>query len=247
MLSLDPEIVDQNKVRMRRRRKMLKYSLLPVITLALISIFFLRTGVYNIIYSLSYRNQNYETPAAASNMQLFGNMIESYIAYYNRGTAEINLAQYAEAEEDFRDSLRENPPKNMLCKIYVNLSYSIEMQADKAAQRRLFDDALVLYNRAESILYENNCASKSEDVSGTDQRAEDSKERIGSKRRRAVEQMNNAEGDGGDGDGDGGEITPEELEELKNNKEIEGSIRALQFNQGKGQGGSWSNSNKYRW
>ena len=45
----------------------------------------------------------------------------------------------------------------------------------------------MLYNRAESILYENNCASKSEDVSGTDQRAEDSKERIGSKRRRAVE------------------------------------------------------------
>ena len=81
MLSLDPEIVDQNKVRMRRRRKMLKYSLLPVIALALISIFFLRTGVYNIIYSLSYRNQNYETPAAVSNMQLFGNMIESYIAY----------------------------------------------------------------------------------------------------------------------------------------------------------------------
>ena len=247
MLSLDPEIVDQNKVRMRRRRKLIKYCLLPVIALLLISVFFLRTGVYNIIYSLSYQNQNFETPATISNMQLFGNMIESYIAYYNRGTAEINLAQYAEAEEDFRDSLRENPPKEILCRIYVNLSYSIEMQADKAAQRRLFDDALVLYNRAESILYENNCASKSDDVSGNDQRAEDSKDRISSKRRRAVEQMNNAEGEGGEGEGEDGELTPDQVKDLKNSKEVEGSIRSLQFSLGKGQGGSWSNSNKYRW
>lgn len=247
MLNLDPEIVDQNKIRIRRRHKLLKYCLIPVIAVTLIGIFFVRTGIYNIIYSLSYQNHNYDTPASISNMQLFGNMIESYIAYYNRGTAEINLAQYAEAEEDFRDSLRENPPKTMLCKIYVNLSYSIEMQADKAAQRRLFDDALVLYNRAESILYENNCASKSEDVSGNDQRAEDSKERINSKRRRAVEQMNNA-GEGGEGgEGEEGEITPDQVDELKDQKEIENSIRALQFNLGKGQGGSWSNSNPYRW
>ena len=54
-------------------------------------------------------------------MQLFGNMIQPYIAYYNRGTAELNISEYDEAEEDFRASLRENPPKAELCKIYVNL------------------------------------------------------------------------------------------------------------------------------
>ncbi len=248
MLNLDPEIVDQNKIRLRRRRNLIKYCSLPVIIVILIGIFFVRTGVYNIIYSLSYENHNYDTPASISNMQLFGNMIESYIAYYNRGTAELNLAQYAEAEEDFRDSLRENPPKAMLCQIYVNLSYSIEMQADKAAQRRLFDDALVLYNRAESILYENNCASKSDDSPGNDKRAEDSKERINSKRRRAVEQMNNADGNGGDGDGDDdGELTPDKIKDLMNDEETENSIRALQNSLGKGQGSSWNNSNQYRW
>ena len=52
MLNLDPQIIDQDKVRLRRRKKLLKYAIIPIILVLLIGVFFLRTGFYNIVYIL---------------------------------------------------------------------------------------------------------------------------------------------------------------------------------------------------
>ena len=52
MLNLDPQIIDQDKVRLRRRKKLLKYAIIPIILVLLIGVFFLRTGFYNIVYKL---------------------------------------------------------------------------------------------------------------------------------------------------------------------------------------------------
>ena len=191
MLNLDPQIIDQDKVRLRRRKKLLKYAIIPIILVLLIGVFFLRTGFYNIVYKLSYDNRNYDTPTSISSMQLFGNMIQPYIAYYNRGTAELNISEYDEAEEDFRASLRENPPKAELCKIYVNLSLSIELQGDTALQGSDYNKALEAYNRAESVLYSNGCAAKGSNSNGKDSKAEAAKERINDKRGDATDKMNN--------------------------------------------------------
>lgn len=246
MLNLDPQIIDQDKVRLRRRKKLLKCAIIPIILVLLIGVFFLRTSFYNVVYKLSYDNRNYDTPTSISSMQLFGNMIQPYIAYYNRGTAELNISEYDEAEEDFRASLRENPPKAELCKIYVNLSFSIEMQADRAAQRKLYDDALVLYNRAESVLYENSCASKDGESGGGDEKAEESQERINSKRRRAVQQMNNEEESQNTGDFDSSEISQDDLEAMRNMQNSSDSIRNLQYGLGKKASGG-ANTHDKRW
>lgn len=247
MLNLDPGIVDQDKIRLTRRKKLLKLSILPVSLLVLAGLFFLRTGFYNIVYGLSYENRNYDTPVSISSFQLIGNNIESFLAYYNRGTAELNLAKYDEAEKDLRASLRENPPKNVYCMVCVNLSYSIEMQADRAAQRKSFDDALVLYNRAESILFENNCASKSSDVNGTDKKAEESKERIDSKRRRTVAQMNNnEEGKEGDEGVGGGEITNKDIKDIMDNLNPSDGLYEIQSGLGQRGAGGY-NGNTRRW
>jgi tetratricopeptide (TPR) repeat protein len=243
MLNLDPQIIDQDKIRLRRRKKLLKYAIIPIILLLFIGVFFLRTGFYNVVYKLSYENRNYDTPASLSSMQLFGNMIQPYIAYYNRGTAELNISQYNEAEDDFRASLRENPPKAHLCKIYVNLSFSIEMQADRAAQRKLYDEALVLYNRAESVLHENNCASK-DGEGGGDAKAEESQERINSKRRRAVQQMNNKDEGQGSEDFDSSEISQDDLEAMRSMQNTSDSIRSLQYSLGKGAANGYNNYDK---
>jgi tetratricopeptide (TPR) repeat protein len=240
MLNLDPGIVDQNKIRFARRKKLLKFCIFPVILLVLAGAFFLRTSFYNLVYGLAYSNRNFDTPVSLSSMQLIGNNIQPYLAYYNRGTAELNLAQYDEAEEDFRASLRENPPKESYCMVCVNLAYSIEMQADRAVQRRLFDDALVLYNRAESILFENNCASKTDDINGTDKKAQESKERIDSKRRRAVAQMNNSgESEGGEEGGE--EVTNEEFNNIM--KDFKSNDGIYEVHKGLGKKGATGSGN----
>jgi len=247
MLNLDPNIVDQGKIRLTRRKKLLKLSILPVSLLVLIGLFFLRTGFFNIVYGLSYENRNYDTPVSLSSFQLLGNNIESFLAYYDRGTAKLNLTQYEEAEEDFRASLRENPPKSAYCMVCVNLSYSIEMQADQATQRKMFDDALILYNRAESILFENNCASKSDDTNGNDKKADESKERIDNKRRRAIAQMNNEDDGENSGNEPGSEeVTNKEIEEIMNNLNPENGLYEIQSGLGS-KGASGFNSNQQRW
>ena len=193
MLNLDPRLLDQDKIRLEKRKKYLLIALAPLIFLFFVALFFLRTAIYNI----PVLSKNYETVQSFSNLQLAGNLIEPYIPYYDRGTSRLALAKNAEdlasAESDLRDSLKQNPPESILCSIYGNLSLSLELQGDLKYAEKKFDDAIVLYNQAESVLYENNCASKSDNNSGKDEMSENTKERLQEKRESAVDAANNME------------------------------------------------------
>jgi len=166
-------------------------------------------------------------PKTFSSLQAFVNIIEPYLTYYNRGHLKLLTAKTIDdltsAEDDFQESLKNNPPEVQLCSIYVDLSYTLELEGDLSVESKDYDKAVILYNRAESILYENNCATKdSSSKAGKDELAKKAKERIEEKRKYAIDAMNNVE------DGDDGEDKPEEkvrelteaeLQEYKNNQE----------------------------
>ena len=122
------------------------------------------------------------------------NVLEPYIADYNQGTARLNMGEYAKAEKSFTESLQKSPTKARLCMIYVNLSLSIELQGDVASQGNDYNKALELYGKAESVLYNNDCASKGPNSNGKDNKAEVAKERINKKRGDTTDQMNNHKG-----------------------------------------------------
>lgn len=232
MVNLDPGIVDQNKVRKTRRLQLIKTVIIPVIILAASGILFLRPGIYNIIMSMSYRGADYATAKSMSEAQDFINLFESYIAEYNAGVSNIRLKKYNEAEENFRNSLTENPPQNMLCNIYVNLSYSIEMQGDQRAENEDLETAIELYNRAESTLYNNGCASKNEDSTGKDIAAEDAKKRIADKRQSVAKEIAGANEvinqDNDKNDGELNEKTMSVIDELNlNDKESMRNFRQM--------------------
>jgi len=227
MLNLDPRLVDQDKIRHEKRKKFFRIAVIPLIFLFIIAVFFLRTGVYDAVLSVGYNNGNYEMPKTFSSLQAFVNIIEPYLTYYNRGHLKLLTAKTIDdltsAEDDFQESLKNNPPEVQLCSIYVDLSYTLELEGDLSVESKDYDKAVILYNRAESILYENNCATKdSSSKAGKDELAKKAKERIEEKRKYAIDAMNNVE------DGDDGEDKPEEkvrelteaeLQEYKNNQE----------------------------
>ena len=60
-----------------------------------------------------------------------------------------------------------------------------------------YEQALILYNRAESTLLNNGCAGTN-GGKGTDAKADDAKSRIEKKRSNAINDMNNETGNDGD-------------------------------------------------
>jgi len=210
MIDLDPAIVDQETLRKKRRKKYLLIALGPCIVLTVISLFFLRPACADVLYRINFDGQNGGGAVTVARMQQFSNLIEPYVAYYNAGTALIQQNNGKEAEKEFRQSLANNPPEDKICQVRVNLSYSIELQADYEQSQNNNDEALVLFSKAEGVLYENGCASK--DNSKTppkDSHAEEAKKRIGSKRNQVISAI-----DSNYGSGDSGSSSPEQNKQI---------------------------------
>ncbi len=226
MINLDPSILDQEGLRKKRRKKMLLIALAPVIILVLASIFFLRPGTFDIVFASSYNSSNPDGAVSISQFHKNMNWIEPYIAYYDAGTAYIKNGDNVKAEEELRESIQHNPPRDKICQVRVNLSYSIELQADAAKNSGKFDDALIMYSKAEGILYEDNCADKKNEKEAKDQNAQRATERISQKRSNTVAEMNGNEGGGGnEGGSEGLEITEQDAQALRNNLLDSGSVQ----------------------
>lgn len=216
MINLDPTIIDQESVRKKRRKKMLLTSIGPVLVLAMVGLFCIRPSTFDVLYRINYEGSA-DVDVNLSQMQKFANIIEPYIAFYDSGTAYIRNNEGAKAEADLRESLRQNPPYEKLCQIRVNLSYSIEIQADEASILAKYDQALLLYNRAEGVLYEDNCINRVSPQNSLDKNAASAQNRITKKRSSTIEKMNGVESGENDDEDDvqNGTVTDERAAELR--------------------------------
>lgn len=251
MLELDPALLDQDKIRHTKRKKLLLFFMLPIIIFAVFAIFFLQTGISNLFIFAGTNSNNYSIAKVAIQLQSTVNLIEPYLPYYNRGYIELIEATDASglsaAEESFKESLKYNPPESLLCPIYVNMSYAIELEADLYVEKEDYSEALVLYNRAESTLYNNNCASRDNDGAGQDKKAEEAKKRISKKRNDAVNKANGVKkGDDDNQNGDPAseqEIDEETLEKLKQSQEdAEQAAGKLRYNHAFNNGAKYKSS-----
>jgi len=250
MIDLDPAIVDQETLRKKRRKKLLLISLAPEIILVVAGIFFLRPACADVLYRMNFDSQSGGAIAIAK-MQQFANLLEPYVAYYNAGTANIQQRNAKEAEKELHQSLANNPPKNKVCRVRVNLSYSIEMQADEARANRHLDEALALLSKAEGVLYENGCASKDNAKEpAKDGHAEEAKKRINGKRNQVISSIdsNYDEESGGSGDNkNGANLDSKKIETIRNmiesGPEIRGMLRDNTFYGAGNIGGGDSNYN----
>ncbi len=221
MINLDPKIVDQETIRLERRKRYFKFAIFPLIALFILFCLAARQPIYNALFSLSYKNDNNSFANSLTQMQLFSNYAESYIAHYNEGVIAIKDDRYADAEKSFNTSINQNPPQDKLCTIYNNLSLSIELQADDLVATKTYDQAILFYTRAESILISSGCASKQEDGHGKNEKSDESKKRIANKRSIAVARKNEFENDGESDDSGGSRLSEDDINDI---------IRELQEN-----------------
>ena len=219
MLNLNPEIVDQERVRKMRRKRLIRYFIGPIIVLLLIGMFFLRTGVFNVAFAIVYNGGNFDSAETMANLQSFGNIVSPYIVHFDKGNTYFRKGKYKEAEKEFRSSLKESPPESELCKIYINFSLSVEKQGDEAFNSKDFGQSLILYNSAKAILYENGGVDEHDKEKSKDERGKVAEERLEEKRRKADRENSRDDGDGGD---DGNDQKPttkgvsdEDLDKIK--------------------------------
>ena len=251
MINLNPSIVDQEHIRKLRRKRLFNFFILPIVILTLVGGFLLRTGFFNLLYRASYNANNYSSAKTYTDMQNLANIIEPYIIYFDRGNALYMGGDYSSAENEYRSALLENPPKSMLCKVYVNLSLSIEKQGDNEFDDKNYDNALILYNSAEAILYENNCAVKNNNEESKDSRAENARDRIINKRRRAISAINSMDesGDDNNNSDNNKNVSDDDLKNILDNQDQSKALDNIRnkLNASKGIGNSYSGSYEVSW
>lgn len=262
MIDLDPSIINQDSIRKKRRKKLLATAAIPVIIVIAASAFFLRPGIFNVLYNLNFNNDNAGFNIFISRLQTKINILEPYIAHYDAGTAYIKDNDGKNAEVELRESLRSNPPSDKVCQVRTNLSYSIEMQADQKSILEHYSEALVLYSTAEGVLYGDNCADKNRSAESDkeanksrDKKAEAARERISQKRGKITSKMNGQSEDDQDPDKyNDTQINEGQLQELRSNLmngiDMQNHARQRQFSSsgglGEGSGGG-SFSNIQHW
>jgi tetratricopeptide (TPR) repeat protein len=188
MINLDLSLMDVDGIRLKRRKKLLLLSAGPLIAILLISLKLLSPTISNSQLKSSYNSGNYDTALFWSNTLKFINILEPYIAPFNQGNILFKQQQYPSAEIEYILSLSLHPPRSKICLIRVNLSLSIEAQADILLKDKEYDQAILAYDRAKMAIYQDNCANTL--GTGESEAAERSKERIIAKQEEAMRLRN---------------------------------------------------------
>lgn len=191
MINLDPSLLDQDKVRKEKRKELLRLYLIPIVLFLVISLFFLSTWIYNLVYMISYSNSNFPIARDFTETRFLMNILEPYIPDYNQGVAHMRMGDFKKAEASFKKSIENNPPESKICKVYENYSLSVEKQADELRAGGRYGEAIQLYYSAESILYSNGCAG-AKGADGRSFNADVAAGRVIDSRNEAISEMNNS-------------------------------------------------------
>ena len=249
MVNLDPALMNVDAIRLVHRKKLFLALALPLTLLLLVGLKLISPAIINNQLKVAYDAQDYDTALFWANALQFTNILEPHIASFNRGNIYFGKQDYSSAETEYRQSLELNPPSDKRCPIRINLSLSIEAQADIFMKNKEYDEAILAYDQAKATLYLDNCAHRSDDK-GVSAEAERAKKRISHKQEEALRLRND---DPAEPDEEGQNPTgpspsrPSETqrEELKKLQEEAMTYRSRQNRYNSNRSGS--NPNKERW
>lgn len=183
-------MMDVDAKRLKRRKKWLLLSIAPITVFLLAAIKLVTPTITTSLLQSMYEEGNYNAAQFWGTVNSFINIIEPYKAHFNNGTVLFRLHRYIDAEKELNQALLRNPPKDVVCEVRVNLALSIEAQADILSEEKKYDESIILYDKARTTLYGDNCASPN-DMSGDSGEAEESEKRIEGKKNDTVMARNN--------------------------------------------------------
>lgn len=158
------------------------FSLIFGILFTVISVLLIIKLVTNHNFITDYNNGIYSTEKEEGLLTL--NYPESYLPYYNMGTAAYNNNDYNTAIGYFLQALKNDPPKeDKDCKIRINLalSYCYTINFNTLDSVKRIDNAIEILTTARNVLLENGCATDDPENPGHDADAQQLKDDIDKK------------------------------------------------------------------
>lgn len=146
----------------RRLRKVLLISLPIWLVAALFCVKLVSMTVENRAGTAAYESGDHGAARTHFSRLRVGNVAESWIAHYNRGTANHQLRAYPAARSDFEKALKSAPPAQQ-CKVRINLALTLEALGDDEGAAQNADRAAELYREADKVLADANCGDPTPD------------------------------------------------------------------------------------
>lgn len=139
--------------RLKRRRKLLVWSALPVLLVLLTAVKLLSIGVLGGRAAEGFERRDSAAVASAASGLAAANVFEPHKALFAAGDASVLEEDYAGARARFEEALAVAPAADD-CRVRVNLALSIELLGDTARDAGDRDQGLRLYREALAVIGE---------------------------------------------------------------------------------------------
>lgn len=146
--------LDFEKIRLRRRKRLLLFTSPLIIIACVVGIKWVSLSLFTTLSNDASKRGDYDSAISWLQPLTLANFIKPYIVYYNIGTAEFQKSDYDSAEKSFRRSL-ELRPGNDECSVRLNLSLTLEKQADLLVEADDIDNAIVKYDETKAVVLDS--------------------------------------------------------------------------------------------
>lgn len=239
----DLEKLEPEKLRLKKRKALLKKTILISIISLLISIKLMSLTILTAgaISSLNSNNPD-QANQRISPLGIL-NLIEGYKYNFNKGDVLYRKGEFAKAESNFRTA-QKSVPKNFYCQLTLNLVLSIEAQADQAVEAKDYDKAIIRYDEIKAIVRDSKCG-----FSQDEKKADDKMKKIAEEsKKKSDEAKQSRNGDKSDQKGDKKEQSnqnePTKDQQDKLTKNAEKNIRLRQLRQSQNAGNDFDYSKR---
>lgn len=173
----DLKKLDFEAIRLRRRKRLLLYSL-PICAIAgIVSLKFLAIAVFSTLAHDNYRQQQFSGAINWLQPLHIANWFESYKAPFNHGNALFKKGEVADAAAMYRKALETVPTKHE-CSVRINLALSLERLGDMAVNEKNIDEAILHYDQVKAVLRDgrDSCGIDIKEASLQQERSKDGSE-----------------------------------------------------------------------
>ena len=152
----DLEKLNPDKLRLKKRRSLLKKTIIFSIVIGLIGLKLLSLSVLTQLAISSYNKNNPSQSLQRLSPLGIANVIETYKFHFNKGDALFINGEYDKAEKSFRTA-QKSVPKDFFCQLTLNLVLSMEAQADQFLSAKNYDKAIEKYDEIKIIVRDAKC------------------------------------------------------------------------------------------
>ncbi len=143
--------LDFDKNRLAKRKKLFLLSLPIAGPVSILVIVLLVFGLSILVSSSMFNSSSFDSAKLWLKPAETLSFVDQTLVYYNRGNIEHKMSDFEQSEVSYIKALG-TTDKFRECSIRINLVSSLEAQSDKLVNEREFDKAIVILDKAKSVI-----------------------------------------------------------------------------------------------